>query len=148
MKRSIWSVVTSSSRCLSVVTFLVADTQLYKRLCPSVRRSVRRSVRHGDRVGKCGNALFCSCPPVRNWYWPRIRPCFLRFCRFSVVNYNEMEPNPRFVISPWIWILNSVSLLNPTEDFRCLIRMTPLTWLMNIMNIMNVIYDRFHSIWL
>ena len=71
---------------------------------------------------------------------------FLRFCCFSVVNYNEMEPNLRFVISPWIRILNSVSLLNPTEDFRCLIRMTPLTWFMNIMNIMNMIYDRFHSI--
>ena len=35
--------------------FLVADTQLYKRLCPSVRPSVRRSVRwsvRGDRVGE------------------------------------------------------------------------------------------------
>ena len=55
-------------------SFLVADTQLYERLCPSVRWSVRLSV-HGDRVGKCGNTHFRPCPPVRNWYWPCIRPC-------------------------------------------------------------------------
>ena len=32
--------------------FLVADTQLYKRLCPSVRRSVRPSVTTSRKVGK------------------------------------------------------------------------------------------------
>ena len=37
-------------------------------LCPSVG--------HSDRVGKCENALFRPCPPVRNRYWPCIRPCF------------------------------------------------------------------------
>ena len=65
------------------VTFLVADTQLYKRLCPSVGPLVRWSVRplvrpsvRDDRVGKCENAHFRPCPPVRNWYWPCIRPCF------------------------------------------------------------------------
>ena len=42
-------------------------------LCPSVRRSVG----HGDQVGKCENAHFHPCPPVRNWYWPCIRPCYL-----------------------------------------------------------------------
>ena len=73
--------------------FLVADTQLYKRLCPSVhpsvRPSVRWSVRHGDRVEQWKNERFgyilcmfvcgggvdgvgvrmgvrCPCPPVRN----------------------------------------------------------------------------------
>ena len=61
--------------------FLVADTQLYKRLCPSVRWLVGRSVgwlvswlvRHAQ-VEKWENAHFRSCPPVRNW-WPCIRPC-------------------------------------------------------------------------
>ena len=53
---------------------LVADTQLYKRLCPSVCPSVGWLVR-GDRVGKCENAHFRPCPPVRDWYWPCIRPC-------------------------------------------------------------------------
>ena len=46
---------------------------------PSVRRSVGPSVGpsvRGDRVGKCENAHFRPCPPVRNWYWPCIRPCF------------------------------------------------------------------------
>ena len=58
--------------------FLVADTQLYKRLCPFVGTSVGPSVRwsvRGDRVGKCENAHFRPCPPVRNWYLPCIRPC-------------------------------------------------------------------------
>ena len=62
------------------VFFLVADSQLYKRLCPSVGPSVGPSVRwsvRGDRVGKCENAHFRPCPPVRNWYWPCIRPCFI-----------------------------------------------------------------------
>ena len=54
--------------------FLVADTQLYKRLCPSVRPSVGRSVGPWTRVE---NAYFRPCPPVRNWYWPCIRPCWI-----------------------------------------------------------------------
>ena len=49
-----------------VFMFLVADTQLYKRLCPSVRwsvgpsvrPSVRPSIRHGDRVEKWKNERF------------------------------------------------------------------------------------------
>ena len=65
--------------------FLVADTQLYKRLCPSVHPSVRPSVGN-DRVEKWKNKRFgyflcmfvcgvgvgvwigvgCPCPPVRN----------------------------------------------------------------------------------
>ena len=40
---------------LLCLPFLVADTQLYKRLCPSARPSVRPSVRHGDRVEKWDN---------------------------------------------------------------------------------------------
>ena len=51
-------------------SFLIADTQLYKRLCPSVHPSVRWSVRpsvrwsvgplvrHGDRVEKWKNERF------------------------------------------------------------------------------------------
>ena len=38
-------------------SFLVADTQLYKRLCPSVRPLVRPLVR-GDRVKKWENEHF------------------------------------------------------------------------------------------
>ena len=49
--------------------FLVADTQLYKSLCPSIRPlvgwSVGRLVRH-TRVEKWKNAHFRPCPPVRN----------------------------------------------------------------------------------
>ena len=59
--------------------FLVADTQLYKRLFPSIGPLVRWSVGpavHDDRVWKCENAHFRPCPPVRNWYWPCTRPCF------------------------------------------------------------------------
>ena len=48
--------------------FFVADTQLYKSLCPSVGPSVRQSVRPSARVEKCENAHFRPCPPVRNWY--------------------------------------------------------------------------------
>ena len=36
----------------NLYTFLVADTQLYKRLCPSVHWSVRRSVTHESKIGK------------------------------------------------------------------------------------------------
>ena len=56
-------------------SFLVADTQLYKRLCPSVGPSVSPSVRN-HRVKKWENAHFRPCPPVRDWYWPCIRPCY------------------------------------------------------------------------
>ena len=68
------------------LAFLVADTQLYKRLCPPVRPLVSLLVRHGHRVEKWGNERFryflcmfecgwwfgvwmgvgCPCPPVRN----------------------------------------------------------------------------------
>ena len=55
------------------VCLLVADTQHYKRLCPSVRLLVRS----GDRVQKGGLDTFyvclcmevgvgCPCPPIRN----------------------------------------------------------------------------------
>ena len=70
-------------------TFLVADTQLYKSLCPSVRPSIRpsglRSIRPSARVEKWVNAHIRPCPPVRNWYWPCIRPCSFIFFRISVV---------------------------------------------------------------
>ena len=39
-----------------LIYFLVADTQLYKSLCPSVRRSVRPSVGPWPRVEKCISA--------------------------------------------------------------------------------------------
>ena len=55
----------------SFFKFLVADTQLYKSLCPSISPSV------GPSVENCENAHFRPCPPVRDWYWPCIRPCFL-----------------------------------------------------------------------
>ena len=39
--------------CLSVVhLFLVADTQLYNRLCPSVRQSIHLSILHESKSGK------------------------------------------------------------------------------------------------
>ena len=53
--------------CLSVpdrVKFLVADTQLYKRLCPSVRPLVRRAAGPLTRVEKWKNErfeAFCVC---------------------------------------------------------------------------------------
>merc|ERR1712025_1482721 len=72
--------------CKILKKFLVADTQLYERLCPSVRPLGRWSVRHGNRVEKWENERFryffcmfeclgwvevwigvgCPCPPVRN----------------------------------------------------------------------------------
>ena len=77
--------VRRSTRCTFLAylaLFLVADTQLYKRLCPSVHWSVGRLV--GWLVGpsrssrKVGKHAFPPLPPVRNWYWPCIRPCFIR----------------------------------------------------------------------
>ena len=64
--------------CFLTLQFLVADTQLYKRLCPSVRWSVGLSVRN-DWVGKCENAHLRPCPPVRNCF----RPCFTYFLLFT-----------------------------------------------------------------
>ena len=81
-----YSAILSIYFSLSIVSdgiffFLVADTQLYNSLCPSVGPSVRRSVGplvrplvRNDRVEKWENAHFRPCPPVRNW-WPCIRPC-------------------------------------------------------------------------
>ena len=81
-----FSVSISNPSLCSLSLFLVADTQLHKRLCPSVGRSVGqlvgRLVRRGDRVEKWENAHFRPCPPVRNW-WPCLRPCF-PFLSFSL----------------------------------------------------------------
>ena len=69
--------------------FLVADTQLYKRLCPSVgpsvRRSVRLSVRPSARVEKWEKERFrsflcmCQCWKGRwvgRWVWMGVGcPC-------------------------------------------------------------------------
>ena len=53
--------------------FLVADTQLYKRLCPSVGPSVRRSVGPWTWVEKCGNEHFrcflCMWVGDLGWGW-------------------------------------------------------------------------------
>ena len=57
-----------------LLMLLVADTQLCKRLCPSILWLVGPSVRN-HWVEKWENAHFRPCPPVRNW-WPCIRPCY------------------------------------------------------------------------
>ena len=77
----IWQFVINHFVMLSVNLFLVADTQLYERLCPSVRWSVMIQLVMGK------NVHFCPCPPVRNWYWPCIRPCFNVFARSSAFTY-------------------------------------------------------------
>ena len=70
----------------NIQCFLVADKRLYKRLCPSVRPSVGWLVgwlvRHA-RVEKWENTHFRPCPPVRDWYWPCIRPCSFSSSSFS-----------------------------------------------------------------
>ena len=48
----------SMSQKVGKLAFLVADTYLYKRLCPSVRWSVGRSVGPWTRVEKWGNERF------------------------------------------------------------------------------------------
>ena len=55
--------------------FLVTDTQLYKRLCPSVRPSIGPSVRRGDRVENDENAYnlgnisgYCIIPLTLDWF--------------------------------------------------------------------------------
>ena len=101
----------------STFSFLVADTQLYKRLCPSVGPSVRHA-----RVEKWENAHFRPCPTVRNW-WPCIRPgfqfpySFVRthfFCLFSIAFA---------VCSSVCWLPWSVILSFPTSE--CL---SPVQW--------------------
>ena len=54
---------TKLSLCFSLSVFLVADTQLYKRLCPSVRPFVHPSVRkHESKSGKTSVLeAFCVC---------------------------------------------------------------------------------------
>ena len=65
-----------------LVLFLVADTQLYKRLCPSVGPSVRRSVRpsvreHESKNGKTSVLdTSCVCLSVVCWGWVGVGgPC-------------------------------------------------------------------------
>ena len=83
------SLATSVGPCLLHLTtiwkvneFLVADTQLYKRLCPSIGPSVRPSVGPSARVEKWENAHNHPCQPVCNW-WPCIWPCFPSSIFFS-----------------------------------------------------------------
>ena len=49
--------------CLQEEAFLVADTQLYKRLCPSVHWSVRWSIRGQESKSAKMSVLddFCVC---------------------------------------------------------------------------------------
>ena len=78
------------------IAFLVADTQLYKRLCPSVRRSIRWSVRgHESKSGKtsildafyvwvgCGWRMDAPAHPSATILWPRVT-C----CSFAALNWN------------------------------------------------------------
>ena len=54
---------------MSLELFLVADTQLYKRLCPSIRRSVHPSVRVNESKSGQTSVLeaFCVCVCVVRW---------------------------------------------------------------------------------
>ena len=66
-------------------TCFVADTQFYKRLCPSLRSSVRRSVGRSWSSKKCENTHFrcCSheCLCVRVWVgWARVWMDVSRLC--------------------------------------------------------------------
>ena len=80
------------ARKLMISTFfLVADTQLYKRLCPSVRPSVR-----GHWVEKWENAHFHPCPPVRNWYWPCIRCSAQSSLEFFMLHSLSTSSTSRF----------------------------------------------------
>ena len=56
-----------------------------------VRPSVCPSVR-GDRVGKCENSHFRSCPPVCNWYWPCIQPRFMYSYSLQTFYYLSEKP--------------------------------------------------------
>ena len=95
--------------CLFFVSFLVADTQLYKMLCPSVGLLVRWCIRD-DRVEPCENAHFwnrrCDCLCVWvcvGWVWmgvvcpyPLVRndivtPCHLFFYRVYRKSQNKIS---------------------------------------------------------
>ena len=69
-------------------SFLVADTQLYKRLCPYIPRSISTSRKVGKQAFKnifsCGQLHFRPCPSIRNW-WPYIQPCFF----FSILFFSS-----------------------------------------------------------
>ena len=61
-------------------SFLVADTQLYKSLCPSVRRSVRRSVNTSRKVWKRAfpplptrpQLVLAVYPALLQWNWQNL----------------------------------------------------------------------------
>ena len=65
-----------TSFCICIYLFLMAYTQLYKSLCPSGGPSICQFVGPWALVQKCENAHFRPCPPICNWYWLCIRPCF------------------------------------------------------------------------
>ena len=77
--------------------FLVADTQLYKRLCPSVHQSVRPSVSPGSLSWKvcagwrfgCGWGLDAPARPSAMILWPRVT-CFSSPCSFTI--YSSCRP--------------------------------------------------------
>ena len=96
LKFFLWSHENSTFLCFH--NFLVADTQLYKSLCPSVRQSVRLSVCHWTWVEKYENSHFRPCPPVRNWCWPCIRPCssLVRLMK----TYGSLHA--KFTLSRWL----------------------------------------------
>ena len=87
----------------NILVYLSADLAVFcvnARLCPSVRPSVRwsvgPSVRRWGRVEKWKNQRFRPCPPVRDWYWPCIRPCFLKY--YSNENHHKESKKEN---DPW-----------------------------------------------
>ena len=75
---------------------LIADSQLYKRLCPSVRPSVGWSV--GPLVSTSRKVWKCAYPPLPTrpqLVWPCIQPCYslgrfrFSFCLTQLVLYTD-----------------------------------------------------------
>ena len=97
-------------------SFLVADTQLFKRLCPSIRRSISN-----DRVEMWKNKHFCECLFVMDRYgwgldapahpsatilWPRVT---------CIVIYSTLVPFcQRRVLSPFPRSID----VNSTSDIQ------------------------------
>ena len=85
-------------------SFLVADTQLYKRLCPSVRQSIRPSVHQSARVEKWGNAHIRPCPPVRNW-----RPCIRPYYFLCIIYHIHFWKPTKYSNTLWIILCSKIS---------------------------------------
>ena len=120
--------------------FLVADTQLYKRLCPSVRRSVSPSIGN-DRVKKWENERFSSSAWVLGiGVWMEVgRPC-------PTVRNDFVTPRHLFplCLCREIWSRNLFTNSSVKQSWETQLNCYGMIEVANLNNTLNHVVDEIH----